>query len=172
MPEHVLEWLGKRQEKVVDKDQKEAKPVDEAAQAKRAAFREKKVDAGIEELRSWIKDVVRAGVMNVPQNSYGFSQNITARMVDAQAGGLANQLRQITTSIFTGSWQRALIKRLAGIYLITEAFQYADSLPEQMKKELKTLIGWSTTKEEVLKNGSRIGPVDRAFCRYDGRRKY
>lgn len=155
MPEHVCEWLGKRQEKEVSKEQKEAKPVDEAAQAKRAASREKKVDAGIDELRSWIKDVVRTGIMNVPQNSYQFNQNITARMVDAQASGLASQLRKINhINFYKEGWQRALIKKLASIYLLTEAYQHSDTLSQDMRKELQTLIGWATSKEEVLQGNA------------------
>ena len=155
MPEHVSEWLGKRQGKEVTREQKEAKPVDEAAQAKRAASREKKVDAGIEELRSWIKDVVRTGIMNVPQNSYQFSQNITARMIDAQAGGLASQLRQINNiNFYKEGWQRALIKKLAGIYLLTDAYQHSDTLSQDMRTELRTLIGWTTSKEDVLQGSA------------------
>ncbi|GGB98994.1 SWIM zinc finger family protein [Dyadobacter sediminis] len=151
LPQHVSEWLNKREGKEAAKELKETGPPDEAAQAKRIAAREKKVDAGIEELRLWIKDAVRTGIMNVPQNSYRFSQNITARMVDAQAGGLANQLRQIhNIHFYEEGWHRALIKRLSGIYLITEAFRHIDMLPQEMAKEIQTLIGWITTKEEVL----------------------
>lgn len=151
LPAHISEWLGKREEKEVTKGLKEEKPVDEAGRAKRAESREKKVTAGIEELRYWIKDVVRTGIMNVPQNPYQFSQNITARMVDAQAGGLANQLRQINKiNFYKDGWQRQLLKRLSSIYLITEAYSNAAQLPEDMTKELQTLIGWTTPKEDVL----------------------
>ena len=153
LPQHVSEWLNKREEKEVAKEPKVAGPPDEAAQKKRMAAREKKVDAGIEELRLWIKDVIRTGIMNVPQNSYQFNQHITARMVDAQAGGLANQLRQINTiNFFEEGWHRALLKRLAGIYLITEAFRHVDILSQEMAKEIQTLIGWTTTKEAVLQD--------------------
>lgn len=153
IPQEVSEWLGKREGKEATKELKETSPADETAQAKRAASREKKVQAGIEELRLWIKDVVRTGILHVPQNRYSFSQNITARMVDAQAGGLANQLRQINNiNFYTEGWHRALIKRLAGIYLITEAYRNIDTLPPEMASELQTLIGWTISKEEVLQN--------------------
>ncbi|MBC7554549.1 MAG: SWIM zinc finger family protein [Taibaiella sp.] len=150
-PPHVTEWLGKREEKAEKPQQKEEKPVDEAGKTKRAEARTKKVNAGIEELRGWIKDVVRAGIMNVPQQAYQFSETITARMVDAQAGGLANQLRQINKiNFFKEGWQRQLIKRLSAIYLITEAYKNADRLPADMVTTLQTLIGWTQAKEEVL----------------------
>ena len=151
LPPHVAEWLDKRAEKEVSKVQKEDKPVDEVAKQKRAAAREKKVEAGITELRAWIKDVVRGGIMNVPQQIYQFNQHITARMVDAQAGGLATQLRQINKiNFYEDGWQRLLIKRLSLIYLLTEAYNNVEKLPTAMVKELQTLIGWTTAKEDVL----------------------
>jgi hypothetical protein len=157
LPPHVSEWLQKREAKEVTKEAaketKEDKPVDEAARAKRADSREKKVNNGIEELRFWIKDVVRTGISNVPQNVYQFNQNITARMVDAQANGLANQLRLINKiDYYNEGWQQALIKRLAKIYLITEAYQQKEKLPASIAQELQTLIGWTIPKEEVLQN--------------------
>lgn len=151
LPDAVAEWLDKRNAREVVKEQKEQKPVDEAAQQKRVQAREKKVQAGIEELRYWLQDVVRTGIMNVPQDIYGFSQNITARMVDAQAGGLASQLRRISRiDFFHEGWQQALLKRLSGIYLITEAYRNKEQLPADMAEELNTLIGWTQGKEEVL----------------------
>jgi hypothetical protein len=151
LPAYVSEWLDKRVQKETAKEQKEEKPVDEAAKAKRAESRDKKVAAGIEELRYWIKDVIRTGIMNVPQQAYQFNHNITARMVDAQAGGLANQLRQINKiNFYKDGWRRLLTKRLSSIYLATEAYNNAEQLPPAMVQELRTLIGWTTAKEEVM----------------------
>jgi len=159
LPAHVAEWLDKRAEKEISKVQKEDKPVDELAKQKRSAAREKKVEAGIAELRAWIKDVVRGGIMNVPQQIYQFNQHITARMVDAQAGGLATQLRQINKiNFYQDGWQRLLIKRLSLIYLLTEAYNNVEKLPIAMVKELQTLIGWTTAKEDVLL-GSEVNDI-------------
>lgn len=153
LPDTVDEWLSRRGAKETAKEQKEQKPVDEAAQQKRMQARDKKVQGGIAELRHWLKDVVRTGIMNVPQDIYGFSQSITARMVDAQAGGLAAQLRQIgRIDFFHEGWQPALLKRLSKIYLITEAYGHKELLPADMVQELETLIGWTQSKEEVLQS--------------------
>lgn len=150
---HVREWLDKREEKETAKVEKEGKPADETAKAKRAESRERKVNGGIDELRSWLKDVVRAGIMNVPQEAHRFALTITARMVDAQAGGLANQLRQINKiNFYQDGWQRMLVKRLSAIYLITEGYKNCEQLPAEWQKELQTLIGWTTPKEEVLQS--------------------
>ena len=151
LAEHVEEWIGKREVRAEKKETQEAKPVDAKAQQKRAEARTKKVEGGLEELRLWLKDTIRTGILHVPNDVYGFSKNITARMVDAQAGGLANQLKAITNiNFYTEGWQKQLIKRLANIYLITEAYQHKDQLPEALLHEVKSLIGWNTNKEEIL----------------------
>lgn len=151
LAEHVAEWLNKRMGRVEKKATKVAKPVDVKAQQKRAAARIKKVEGGLLELRLWLKDVIRTGILTVPNDVYQFSQNITARMVDAQAGGLARQLRSIENINFYGeNWQKPLTKKLAGLYVLTEAYQGLDRLPVALQAEVKTLIGWTTAKEEVL----------------------
>jgi hypothetical protein len=147
---HVEEWLEKRATKAESKSSADKAP-DEQAQLKRAELREKKVNAGVEELRLWLRDVVRTGIMNVPQNPYQFNQNITARMVDSQAGGLANQLRKINRiNFYSEGWQKHLIKQLSKTYLLTESYLNLESLTDELKQEVRAQIGWTTPKEELL----------------------
>lgn len=149
----VLEWLNKRESKVTSNEAKPAKPVDEKAQQKRAESREKKVEAGLEELSIWLKDVVRSGIMNVPQNPYKFNQAIIARMVDAQAGGIANRLRKLNDiNYYQDGWQMKLTQQLASIHFLCEAYQQKASLDDYWQQELMTQIGYTTTKESVLLN--------------------
>ncbi|WP_143061649.1 SWIM zinc finger domain-containing protein [Dyadobacter sp. SG02] len=151
MPAYVSEWLSKRQARETTQETKEEKPVDETARAKRVESREKKVAGGMEELRAWLSDVIRAGIAQVPQQAYQFHNNITARMVDAQAGGLAGQLRQINQiNFFNEGWQKQLLKRLSALYIISEGYTNRDSLPAATARDIATLIGWTIPKEEVL----------------------
>ncbi len=151
LAEDVAEWLNKRNNKSTEAKAKKDKPVDEAAQQKRIQAREKKIQAGIEELQIWLQDVVRMGIMNVPQNQYQFTKNIAARMVDSQASGLANQLRLINTiHFYEEGWQKTLLKRLAKIYALTEAYQNLANLPEDLQEDIKSLIGWNIPKEQIL----------------------
>nr|WP_295931584.1 SWIM zinc finger family protein [uncultured Dyadobacter sp.] len=152
-PAHVADWLEKRQIRDAAREPKEEKPVDEAARTKRAESREKKVNGGIEELRAWLSDIIRTGIMHVPQQAYQFQSNITARMVDAQAGGLANQLRQINQlNFFRDGWQQPLLKRLSGLYMITEGYLNRETLPPAVVRDLATIIGWTIPREEVLQS--------------------
>ena len=148
---NVNEWLEKRNSTPETKAITIEKAPNEQGQLKRAEAREKKVAAGVDELQLWLKDVVRTGIMNVPRNSYQFNQNIIARMVDSQAGGLANQLRKLNLiNYFADGWQKQLIKHLSKMYLLTESFKNQDTLPENLRQEVRTQIGWTHAKEEVL----------------------
>jgi hypothetical protein len=65
-PDWVAEWLASRAEREEARAAREAKadatPADPAAQARRAAAREGKVAAGLDELRAFLDDVVRQGL--------------------------------------------------------------------------------------------------------------
>jgi hypothetical protein len=66
-PAWVADWLNKRTEKLVVQTEKKEKPVDEAAQLKRQEARSSKVSAGIEELSAWLKDIIRNGLLSIPE---------------------------------------------------------------------------------------------------------
>ncbi|MFN7115212.1 MAG: SWIM zinc finger domain-containing protein [Saprospiraceae bacterium] len=147
---HVAEWINRRAGKAEAKTQD--KPTDEAAQRKRAEARTRKVESGIEELRIWLKDVVRTGIMQVPQNPYQFNKNIIARLIDAQATGLAARVRAINKiNFYQEGWQKSLLKRLANIYLLAEAYCNINNFNDGLKQEIQMLIGWNSHKEDILK---------------------
>ncbi len=146
----VAEWLDKRAERADSKEKKADKAPDEAGVQKRQQSREKKVNSGMEELRTWIKDTVRTGIMGVPQNPYKFKENIVARMVDSQAGGLASKLRAIDKiNFYQEGWQTELTRLLSGVFLLTEAYRNIGD-EEALRQEILTQVGWNMAKEDVL----------------------
>lgn len=150
---NVAEWLNKREAKASPAEDKPVKPIDEKAQQKRAESREKKVEAGLQELSIWLKDIVRTGIMNIPQDPYKFNQSITARMVDAQAAGLAARLRKLNDiQYYQDGWQKTLTRQLSSIHFLCEAYQKREALEADWQQELMTQIGYTTTKETVLQN--------------------
>ena len=152
LEEYVAEWLDKREAKAESKNKpKEEGPIDEKAQQKRIDAREKKIQSGIDELSVWLKDTVRNGIMQVPQNPYQFNQNITTRMIDAQAPGLASQLRKINTiHFYKDGWQLKLIKQLSSIHFLCEAYKNKSHFDDNWQKEMNNQIGWTISKEDVL----------------------
>jgi hypothetical protein len=149
-PVWVTDWLSKRTEKEEKKVTREEKPVDEAAQAKRQQARQQKVSDGIVELRLWLKDIVRNGILNIPDKGFSYFENMAKRMVDAQAPGLANMVRGLgDCNFYTEGWQSAFMDQLAAIYLVIEGYTNSVHLNEPAQQDIKTWIGFTQSQEEL-----------------------
>lgn len=152
-PDWVTAWLSKREEKAEKKEQKEKTeaPVDEAAQAKRQAVRHQKVLAGIEDLQIWMKDLLRNGLLNVPERAYTLFEPISRRMIDAQAAGLAGRLRSLQEiNYYADSWKYKLTDKLGKLYLLAEGYKHLENLSAEWQTEIRTQIGYPQAKEEVM----------------------
>lgn len=154
-PAWVADWITSRSQRAEKKTEQQAKrqekAADPVAQAKRAAERQRKVSAGIQELRLWLEDRVRQGLATLPQEPYGTWDGIAARMVDAQAPGLARQLRELAGIVHSGAnWHDRVLERLGRLYLLIEGFERIETLPAAVQADLRTQIGWSLGQEEVL----------------------
>jgi len=94
---------------------------------------------------------MRQGLVTAQQESYQVWDDIAARMVDAQAPGLARQLRECAGIAHTGTnSHERLLARLGKLYLITEGFERIKTLPIEVQADLRTQIGWTVNQEEVL----------------------
>lgn len=153
-PNWVTEWLDKRtdrEEKKTEKKEKEKK-VDPAAQAKRQENRLKRVEDGMAELRLWIQDIIRNGLIAIPGKDPSYFENVSRRMVDAQAPGLAGMVRSLgNINFYADGWQSAFLDQVIRIYLVLEGFSRIEQLPAEMQEELKTLVGFAQNQDE-LKN--------------------
>jgi hypothetical protein len=153
-PGWVIDWLDKRterEEKKTEKKEKEKK-ADPAAQAKRQENRLKRVEDGMSELRLWIQDIIRNGLIDIPAKDPSYFENVSKRMVDAQAPGLAAMVRSLgNINFFADGWQSNFLDQLIRIFLVLEGFSRLDQLPEDMQAELKTLVGFNQNQDE-LKN--------------------
>jgi hypothetical protein len=156
-PAWVAEWLAKRQAKAEQRGKKEEtqeKTSDPAAQARRAEQRGKKVEKGITELQQWMFDITRQGLAAAQTKPYSFWENQAARLVDAQANGLARMVRQMAGIGASGEgWQDRLLERLSRLQLLLEGYKRIAALPEATQADIRNLIGWNPNQEEVLANG-------------------
>ncbi len=149
-PAWVKEWIEKRSEKQEKKVIQEDKPVDEAAQAKRQQARQQKVTDGIAELRLWMKDIVRNGILNMPEKGFAWFDAMVKRMVDAQAPGLANMIRNLAeTNFYAEGWQARFMEQLLNIFLITEGFTNSNNLQGPLVQDIRTWIGFTQNQEEL-----------------------
>lgn len=160
-PAWATEWLAKRaekEEKKVEKAAAPAVPLDPEAAAKqalaaekRSAAREARVAAGLDELGVWLGDLVRTGFAALPGQPASFWEAPAARLVDAQAPGLARRVRELDGVTTTGDqWPARLLHAAALLHLAREGWGRATALPADTQADLRSVIGFNVSQEEVL----------------------
>ncbi len=161
-PGWVSEWIDGRAEKAERKAEKakaaaEA-PVDLAAQAKRAAARDDRVRQGVTECRTWLEDLLRQGLAAAQSNARLECERVAARMVDAQAPGLAGMVRRIARMMASGTgWEVRTLEHLGRVHLLLAAADRLGDLPGELAGDVRVAIGYNQPKEEVL---ARQGVAD------------
>lgn len=163
-PAWVNEWLSARQVRAEKKAEKtaqaESKPADPEAAAKREAKRIDRMLSGARDLDRWLGDLVRHGIADLPAKPATFWRDAAARLVDAQAGGLATAVRDLEGAVSSGDgWQRRSLLQMGRIQLLTEAMQRLDSLPEPLRHDVRTSAGWALDKAEVAAANDRVTDV-------------
>lgn len=160
-PEWVTEWLGKRADSAERKKQRaekaaDAPPPDPEQQAKRAEKRLARVIAGIDALELWLSDLVRTGVAAVPPGD-GVWNAQAARLVDAQAPGLASRVRRLGILPRSGSdWGERLVDGLGRLALLAQATRRLDALDGPLAADVRAAVGWTLERDEVVAVGERV----------------
>ncbi|SFN80400.1 hypothetical protein SAMN05428949_3523 [Chitinophaga sp. YR627] len=149
-PSWVSEWLEKRAGKEVKKQEKEEKQVDEAARDKRQLARQQKVEDGIHELLLWMKDIIRNGLLQLPEKGASYWETMARRMVDAQAPGLAAMVRGLSEiNFYSEGWQHTFMEQLLRIYLVIQGFRQGETLSLLLQQELRILVGFTQSQEAL-----------------------
>jgi len=156
-PAWAEEWLserGGRAERAASRPAPGEPPRDPEAAARRAAEREARVAAGVEDLRRWLRDAVRGGLGAGRLRAWDEWDGFAARLVDAQAPGAASRLRSLG-SVAAGrpdGWPERLLSGLASLHLLCEAYARAEG---PLRDDVRALLGWNVAREEVL-SGPRV----------------
>ncbi|HWG14125.1 MAG TPA: SWIM zinc finger family protein [Streptosporangiaceae bacterium] len=146
--EFAREWQAGRAGKVGRA--KSAVPRDPAAAARRSQQRADRVRAGLAELQTWLRDQVRAG-LSTAAGGYGHAEAVAARMVDAQAPGVAGMLRRLSPLPVSGDgWPGRLLAEYAQLHLLTRAYAALDELPPPLAATVRSRVGFTTSRDEVL----------------------
>ncbi len=159
-PQWVSEWLSQRASRTAKKEAKKTeppKPVDVAAQARRAEQRQERVAAGLGRLDLWMSDVVRSGLAGLERQQPSFWETEAKRLVDAQAPGLAARLRRIAE--LPGSspdWPGVLLGELGRLSLLTDAFGRLEQLDPALRSDVRQMIGWTVSQEDPAAQGETV----------------
>ncbi len=153
-PEWVTEWMASRSDRAEKKAARTTEPEsapDPAAQAKRAAQRAERVADGIAACRVWVEDLARRGLAAAQTEPASTWDRTAARMVDAQAPGIASMIRRFAELLNSGpGWEVRVSDHLAKINLLLLAGDRLDELAPDLAETVRATIGWPQAKEAVL----------------------
>jgi hypothetical protein len=170
-PTSVTDWINGRDSRSKAKATAAA-PLDPAAAAKKAATaaktaakRDSGVTKGVADLNLWLRDLIRAGLSHAKTQPRDYWETMGARMVDAKAKGLGDRVRALGESVHSGSnWAERLLLQTSQLYLLIEAYQRLDTLPEGLQNDVRAQIGFSMDKDDVLQNGEAVDDVWKVYA--------
>jgi hypothetical protein len=166
-PDWAAGWLAARLAKA--SDQKEPKaPADPAAALRRAEQREARVASGLTELDRWLCDQVRQGLAASQRYGYRHWDDIAARMIDAQAPGLAERLRALAAVPYSGpGWDSRLVEEYALLRLLAVAGREPAALPPPLRDTVRSRVGFTVRQADVLASATPVRDHWRVLARRD-----
>ncbi|MEU8697377.1 SWIM zinc finger family protein [Streptomyces sp. NPDC048680] len=158
-PDWAGEWLEGRRRRAEAAEVRErpegaegpaAGPADPAAALRRAERRAGRIGGGVEELERRLTDLVRGGLAAAEQSGYGLWEETAARMVDAQAPGLAGRVRELGAIPASGpGWPVRLLEECALLHLLDTGWLGIDRLPPALAATVRARVGLPVTAEDV-----------------------
>lgn len=121
-----------------------------AAAAKRAARREEWVSTGLAELDRFLADQLREGLAAHATDRPQRLEHMAARMVDAQAPGVAARLRELAAIPTSGDWPTRILDGYGSLHLLIAAWAARKQLPAELVATVRSHIGFTTNTEDVL----------------------
>ncbi|MFH9889346.1 SWIM zinc finger family protein [Streptomyces luteogriseus] len=146
-PEWARQWTtGRRrraeEKKAGDDSGAQSGSADPEAARRRAERRADRVTAGAVELEQRLADLLRAGLATAEQSGYGLWEETAARMVDAQAQGLAGRVRELGAIPSTGpGWPVRLLEECALLYLLGRGWLRRERLPDGLAATVRSRMG-------------------------------
>ncbi|MEU1936161.1 SWIM zinc finger family protein [Streptomyces coeruleorubidus] len=146
-PEWAGQWIAGRrkrteEKKAADSSGSPSGSADPEAARRRAERRAERVTAGAVELEQRLTDLLRAGLATAEQSGYGLWEETAARMVDAQAQGLAGRVRELGAIPSTGpGWPVRLLEECALLHLLGQGWLRRERLPEALAATVRSRIG-------------------------------
>ncbi|MER6181118.1 SWIM zinc finger family protein [Streptomyces sp. NPDC001652] len=144
-PDWAEQWLEGRRKRAEEKKDATASAGgggDPEAARRRAERRATLVTAGATELEQRLADLLRGGLAGAEQAGYGMWEETAARMVDAQAPGLAARVRELGAIPSSGpGWPVRLLEECALLHLLDQGWLRRERLPEDLAATVRSRIG-------------------------------
>jgi len=113
--------------------------------------RVEKMMEGLTELDRWLDDRIRTGLADPALARYSTWDDLAARLVDAQAGSLANRIRRLAGLVgATPTWHDDVLAELGLLHLLSQAGRRLGTLPAPLADAVATTVGWHVRRADVL----------------------
>ena len=169
-PEWAGEWLAGRRERTGQRAEPAPggspaarAPADPAAARRRADRRAQRIAAGAADLEQRLEDLLRSGLATAGRAAQGTSRSggagsgggsweeTAARMVDAQAPGLAGRVRELGAVVSSGAdWPARLLEECALLHLLDQGFLGVERLPAPLAATVRSRVGLTTDAADLL----------------------
>ncbi|WP_445529524.1 SWIM zinc finger family protein [Streptomyces cyslabdanicus] len=146
-PDWAGQWVAARGERTARKRSEGAAgpasgAADPQAALRRAERRAERITAGVTELEQRLADLLRGGLASAEQAGYGLWEEMAARMVDAQAPGLAGRVRELGAVPSSGpGWPVRLLEECALLHLLCQGWLGRERLPEGVSAAVRARVG-------------------------------
>ncbi|MFV0540539.1 MAG: SWIM zinc finger domain-containing protein [Aestuariibaculum sp.] len=167
-PDYVLEWLEKREARS-QKSEKEERELTEDEKQKRFEAKEKRqddrmklVNAGLAELKVWLKDLIQLGILELPNRKPAYFETMIKRMVDAKMPGLAGWIRALKELNYKNqnTWQEDALSIISKLYLLVRSGEKLNELDENEKLNIQSLLGWTFNQKDMLQDKNLVSQKD------------
>jgi hypothetical protein len=107
--------------------------------------------AGLAELDRWLDDRLRTGLADPSLARYRTWDDLAARLVDAQVGGLANRVRRIAGAVGAHpQWHEQVLGELGALHLLAHGGRHLGALDPPLADSVAVAIGWQVRQADVL----------------------
>ncbi|KAA2257116.1 hypothetical protein F0L68_25595 [Solihabitans fulvus] len=122
------------------------------ARAKSGRDRADAVRGGVAGLREWLLDLADGGIAGLPGRDGAWWQAIAARMVDAQARGLASAITELSGLVAAAGprWAEEAADRIGGLYLLCQLAERAWRTDDELAAVVRGRLGFTVPEAEVL----------------------
>jgi hypothetical protein len=164
----LTDWLAQRSSHAAAPES--ASDTDEAADEKRAKDKAKRQEnrllnaqAGAAELEVWLTDLVRSGLLTLPERGKAFFEKMAARLIDAQVPALAQAVRQLGELDYHQGveWQAQALDQVGTLWLMARAMRQFEALPDTRQADLRAALGFGLGPKDVLADDTAESLHDR-----------
>lgn len=161
-PAWAEEWLASREKRDQKKQERQEKKAeteaDPEAKEKREGQRKERMASGLGDLNLWLTDILRGGLTGLEGKPPTFWEQASARLVDAQAPGLAALIAEMRAHVAAreSDWPERVLALMGRMKLAIEGFARFDSLPGETRADIRSLLGWSLERSEFASQAGEV----------------